>query len=76
MEFLTELGAPLGVWPLSAVAPLSPPEAAPLEELTEEARERFRLCSSETTFRARFREPGLGMSWAEVPLGRRGSKAD
>lgn len=71
MGFLLELA----VAALSA-APLSPPKAPPLDELTEEVRDRFRLCSSTATVSPRFREPGLGMSWAEVPLGRRGSKAD
>lgn len=49
MGFLLELGVPLKV-------------AAPLDELTEEVRERFRLCSSAAAVRPLFRVPGFGMS--------------
>lgn len=62
MGFLMELVAPLGVVPLST-APLRPPDVPPPpDELTEEVRDRFRLCSSATAVGPRFREPGLGMS--------------
>lgn len=64
MGFLLEPGVALTVAP-------------PLDELTEEVRERFRLCSSDTAAASpRFRVPGLGMSWGEVPFGSSGSKAD
>lgn len=48
----------------------------PLPELMDEVRDRFMVVSSATEVIPLFKLPGLGTSWDDVPLGRRGSKAD